>query len=50
MTLSYGIYATGDQPQSPSGGHVKVRFAYTGGALTPVGGTVPQSWERVLSG
>ena len=50
VTLSYGIYATGDQPQSPSGGHVKVRFAYTGGALTPVGGTVPQSWERVLSG
>jgi hypothetical protein len=50
VTLSYGIYATGDQPQSPSGGHVKVRFAYAGGALTPVGGTVPQSWERVLSG
>jgi hypothetical protein len=50
VTLSYGIYATGDQPQSPSGGHVKVRFAYTNGALTPVGGTVPQSWERVLSG
>ncbi|HEX4691294.1 MAG TPA: LppP/LprE family lipoprotein [Solirubrobacteraceae bacterium] len=50
VTLSYGIYATGDQPSSPSGGHVKVRFAYSGGALAPVGGTVPQSWERVLSG
>jgi hypothetical protein len=50
VTLSYGIYATGDQPQSPSGGHVKVRFAYTGGALAPIGGTVPQSWERVLAG
>jgi hypothetical protein len=50
VTLSYGIYATGDQPQSPSGGHVKVRFAYTGGALAPIGGTVPQSWERVLTG
>jgi hypothetical protein len=50
VTLSYGIYATGDQPSSPSGGHVKVRFAYRGGALAPVGGTVPQSWERVLSG
>ena len=50
VTLSYGLYATGDQPSSPSGGHVKVRFAYTNGALTPVGGTVPQSWERVLSG
>jgi LppP/LprE lipoprotein len=50
VTLSYGIYATGDQPSSPSGGHVKVRFAWTGGALSPVGGTIPQTWERVLSG
>jgi hypothetical protein len=50
VTLSYGIYATGDQPSSPSGGHVKVRFAWSDGALAPVGGTIPQTWERVLSG
>ncbi|MEA2283780.1 MAG: hypothetical protein QOK21_4387 [Solirubrobacteraceae bacterium] len=50
VTLSYGIYATGDQPSHPSGGHVKVRFAWSGAALTPVGGTIPQTWERVLSG
>jgi hypothetical protein len=50
VTLTYGIYATGDQPSSPSGGHVKVRFAWSGGALAPVGGTIPQTWERVVSG
>jgi hypothetical protein len=50
VTLSYGLYATGDQPSTPSGGHVKVRFEWTGGAVSAVGGTIPQSWERVLSG
>jgi hypothetical protein len=48
VTLSYGIYATGDQPGHPSGGHVKVRFAWNGSAVTAVGGTIPQTWERVL--
>jgi hypothetical protein len=50
VTLAYGVYATGDQPSAPSGGRVKVRFAWTGGALAAVGGTIPQTWERVLSG
>jgi hypothetical protein len=50
VTLSYGVYATGDQPASPSGGRVKVRFEWTGAALAPVGGTIPPTYQRVLSG
>jgi hypothetical protein len=50
VTLAYGLYATGDQACCPSGGRVKVRFAWTGGALAAVGGTIPQTWERLVSG
>ena len=49
-TLSYGIYATGDEACCPSGGRRKVRFAWTGSALAPVGGTIPASWQRVAQG
>lgn len=48
-TLSYGIYAAGDQSCCPSGGRVKVRFGWTGGALAPMGGTIPASYQRVAS-
>ena len=50
VTLSYGIYATGDQTCCPSGGHVKVRFGWTGGAVAPMGGTLPASYQRVAAG
>jgi hypothetical protein len=50
VTLSYGVYAAGDTPASPSGGRVKVRFAWTGAALAPVGGTIPPSQQRVAPG
>jgi hypothetical protein len=47
VTLAYGIYAFGDRSCCPSGGRVKVRFGWTGGALAPVGGTIPASDQRV---
>jgi hypothetical protein len=49
-TLSYGVYASGDQACCPSGGRVKVRFGWTGGTVAPVGGTMPPSTQRVAAG
>jgi hypothetical protein len=49
-TLSYGVYATGDQACCPSGGRVKVRFGLTGTGVAPVGGTMPASTQRVATG
>jgi hypothetical protein len=50
VTLRYGLYATGDRACCPSGGHAKVRYEWSGSAVTPVGGTIPASYQRVLSG
>jgi hypothetical protein len=50
VTLAYGVYASGDQPCCPSAGHEKVRFEWLDGALQPVGGTIPASWQRLVSG
>ena len=36
VTLAYGIYAPGDQPNKPTGGPVKVRFHWDGARLAPV--------------
>jgi hypothetical protein len=49
-TLSYGVYASGDQSCCPSGGRVKVRFGWTGAEVAPVGGTMPASTQRVTTG
>lgn len=49
-TLTYGVYATGDGACCPSGGHVKVRFGWSGSSLAPTGGTVPASSQRLASG
>jgi LppP/LprE lipoprotein len=49
-TLSYGVYAAGDQTCCPSGGRVKVRFGWTGTEVAPVGGTMPADYQRVSSG
>lgn len=49
-TLSYGIYAAGDQACCPSGGRQKVRFGWTGAALAATGGTIPASYQRLASG
>ena len=35
VTLSYGIFAPGDEPGKPSGGPVKVRFKWDGTRLAP---------------
>jgi LppP/LprE lipoprotein len=50
VTLAYGIYSPGDQACCPSGGHAKVRYEWSGTAVTPVGGTIPASTERVATG
>lgn len=50
VTLTYGVYASGDEACCPSGGHEKVRYEWSGTAVTPVGGTIPASWQRVASG
>jgi hypothetical protein len=50
VTLSYGVYSTGDQACCPSGGRVKVRYALYHGSVTPVGGTIPSSYQRVTTG
>jgi LppP/LprE lipoprotein len=50
VTLAYGIYSPGDQPCCPTGGHVKVRYGLSGGAVSAVGGTLPPSTSRVSAG
>jgi hypothetical protein len=50
VALSYGIYSPGDSSCCPSNGHVTVRYALSGSAVTPVGGTVPASYQRVATG
>jgi hypothetical protein len=47
VTLSYGIYASGDGACCPSGGHAKVRYEWSGTTVSPVGGTIPTSSQRV---
>ena len=49
VTLVYGVYSTGDQPCCPSGGRTKVRYEWSGTAVTPVGGTIPGSYQRVVT-
>lgn len=36
VTLAYGIYAPGDEADEPTGGPVRVRFAWDGAQLTPL--------------
>jgi hypothetical protein len=50
LTLSYGIYSPGDSSCCPSDGHVKVRYELSGSAVSPVGGTIPASYQRVATG
>jgi hypothetical protein len=50
VTLTYGIYSPGDAACCPSDGHTKVRYELSGSAVTPVGGTVPASYQRVATG
>lgn len=50
VTLSYGIYSPGDSSCCPSNGHVKVRYELSGSAVTPVGGTIPATYQRVATG
>lgn len=49
VTLVYGVYSAGDQPCCPSGGRTKVRYEWSGTAVTPVGGTIPASYQRVVA-
>lgn len=49
VTLAYGVYSTGDKPCCPSGGRTKVRYEWSGTAVTPVGGTIPGSYQRVVT-
>lgn len=35
VTLAYGIYAPGDEPENPTGGPVRVRFRWNGSRLEP---------------
>ena len=35
VTLAYGIYAPGDEPDTPTGGPVRVRFKWDGTRLAP---------------
>jgi hypothetical protein len=35
VTLAYGIYAPGDEPDKPTGGPVRVRFTWDGTRLAP---------------
>jgi hypothetical protein len=50
VTLRYGVYSAGDQTCCPSGGHVQVRYGISGGAVMPIGGTIPASYQRVTTG
>jgi LppP/LprE lipoprotein len=50
VTLAYGIYSPGDSSCCPSNGHAKVRYELSGSAVTPVGGTIPASYQRVATG
>jgi hypothetical protein len=50
VTLAYGIFSPGDSSCCPTNGHVKVRYLLSGSAVTPVGGTIPASYQRVATG
>jgi LppP/LprE lipoprotein len=49
VTLSYGVYTPGDHACCPSGGRTKVRYEWSGSAVSPVGGTIPAASERVVT-
>jgi hypothetical protein len=49
VTLSYGVYSPGDHACCPSGGRTKVRFEWSGSSVSPVGGTIPSSSQRVVA-
>jgi hypothetical protein len=50
VTLAYGVFSPGDSSCCPSNGRTKVRFKLSGSAVTPVGGTIPASYQRVATG
>jgi LppP/LprE lipoprotein len=50
VTLTYGVYSPGDSSCCPSNGHKQVRYELSGSAVTPVGGTIPASYQRVATG